>query len=646
MRKELRRSLFAAAIAGVALAGCGGGGGGGSPAPSPAPSPSPPPSPSPAPPPATAGNYFLLGRAGFSITPTANIPFVPNAPAGASAFGLVFADSTNPPAAFAVTTGAANQVEVGATTYDLASVSEYFPNGAGTATAWGTRYRVYAKANSAGTDASLYTVDLRKPTPLANPLPTQVSNGTVTSLQLCGATPPVAFDNYRSANLSWILFHALGPDGNCGTLDDKFVAVQLSTSSSMAASSLGQLEPIEPLYDTSGTITGLLAINHPRVCTTADPPPCTPGALTAPVPLEQVDATLAVVTKTFNTKLTGNGLNIAGVPTGDFLSLGVSSGNVWLYVDSANIYALDLTSGVTTPIPGFTLGTGDNIQSRAVFDGTTAYVGVNNNSAGGYVVQINTTTKTVTATQTPRDATALANLTLVGVTSSNLVYLLQDGSAIKSLVKAGLTGLAPLTSGLTATREVDGLMAAGGTSGPPTAFLVGDTVYFTVADSTAAAPFAKQAFYATFNSSGVPTTTAVASNVSAVLGIVLPSPVPTTGPVTNVGALVLTGGGNGATAGQAVFASSSVAASLYLYGSGGAQTNLVGTLSMTNPSSSSARVNPIYGVALDGGAVQTGMPAMLELFGTDGLGGNAEDIAIYSSDGATTPFAELSGFGQ
>jgi hypothetical protein len=633
MRKELRRSLFAAAFGSVTLAGCFGGNSSSSSTssgvPAPAPSPTPPPIPT------SAGSYYLIGLAGFFTNPQQQIPFAPSAPAGASPFGLIFADSTNPPTAFSVTTAAANQVAAGGTPYDLGSVSEYFPNGAGSATGWGTRYRLYAKANTGATDASLYAVDLRKsgttPATLAS---AQISSGTVVSLRLCGSPRPVVFDNYRSANLSWVVFHEVPPpggDNNCGTLDDNFVALQLSMSSSTAPKMLNQLEPIEALYDSNGTITGFLAINHPAVSN---------GAITAPVSLQKLDANVSNAT-TFSRTLTGTGLNIAGVPSGDFLSLGISSSGVWLYVDSSNIYAIDLSSGTTTQISGFTLGTGDNIQSRAVFDGTTAYVGVNNNTAGGYVVQIDTSGKTVVATQA-RDTAALANMTLVGVTSNNVVYLLNDGSAIKSIAKSGLTALASLKT-LTTGQKIDGPMLAGGTSGSPTAYLVGDTLYFTVADSSGATGyFAKQAFYTTFSGS-TPTTTAIAS-VSAVLGAVQPTSVPTTGPISNEGVLAVTGGANGVTAGQPVFASSTVAATIGLYGTAGTLLNPVGQFSMSNPAAGT-RVNPIYGVALDSGPVQAGMPAMLELFGTDGTGANASDIAIYASDASTT-FAQLSGFAQ
>ena len=642
MRKELRRTLFAAAFAGAALAGCGGGNS------TPSPTPSPSPSPSPAPPPASAGSYFLAARAGGSGTAASNnVPFSPTA-VGASKFELAYVDAANPPLAFDLTNGTTNQLEAPSLGYDLGTFSEYFPaSGGGTATSWGTRYQVYADIAPGGTGPGvLYALDLRKATAAA-PTVTQISSGTVTSLALCSSPGASLFDNYHAGNLSWIVFHALGPDTNCGTLDDKFVAVQMSMSSSTAALSLVQgtgasqlwIEPVEALYDTSGTITHFLAIAHPPVCSA---PPCTVGQPTIAVPLQQLDANFANPT-TFATKLVGTGLNGAG---GDFLSLGVS-GNVWLYVDGSGIYSVNLTTGMTSTAI-YTLMAGESVQGRAVFDGANAYVAIDS-MAGSYVKMINTSTNLVTATQAADVAST--QIALVGVTSNNLVYLSQSGSAIKSLAKSTLTGLTSLKT-LTGTQTIDSLMGSNGASGPPIAFLVGDTVFFTVADTSAtgATGFAKQAFFAAAGGAAN-SATPVAASVSAVLGVVAPATIPTSGPIAYTGALVMTGGGNTTPAsGQAVqpvFASSSpaVSASLGLYGASGALTNTIGTLSSTNVAFQTSFASPVTGVGLNSGPVQAVMPATLLLFGSDGTGASAQDIAIFASNGST-PFAELSGFIQ
>jgi hypothetical protein len=309
---------------------------------------------------------------------------------------------------------------------------------------------------------------------------------------------------------------------------------------------------------------------------------------------------------------------------------------------------VNLTTGMTSSAI-YTLMAGESVQGRAVFDGANAYVAIDS-MAGSYVKMINTTSNMATFTQTP-DATS-TQISLVGVTSSSLIYLSRNGSAVKSLLKSNLTGLITLNKALTATQTIDSLMGSNGVSGPPIAFLVGDTVFFTVADTSAtgATGFAKQAFFAA--AGGVANNaTAVAASVSAVLGVVAPATIPTSGSIAYTGALVMTGGGNTTPAtGQAVqpvFANSSpaVSASLGLYGASGALTNTIGTLSSTNVAFQTNFASPITGVGLNSGPVQAAMPATLLLFGSDGTGASAQDIAIFASNGST-PFAELSGFIQ
>jgi hypothetical protein len=585
------------------------------------------------------------------MTPS-NIPFATGG-VGASKLELAYIDSASPPLAVDFTNGqstaAALVMEAAGLGYDFGTFSEYFPaSGGGTATSWGTRYQVYADVAPGTGPGVLYALDLRKPTPLAAPKPAQISSGTVTSMQLCSSPAAALFDNYHAANSSWIVFHALGPDANCGTLDDKFVAVQISMSPTTAPLSLVQgtgssqlwIEPQEALYDTSGTITGFLAIAHPPVCSA---PPCTVGQPTTAVPLQQLDANFANP-KAFTTPLNGTGLTGAG---GEFVSLGVD-GNVWLYVDGNGIYALNWSTGVTSPVI-YTLMTGESVQSRAVFDGANAYVAIDS-AAGSYVKMINTSTNLVTATQAP-DATS-TQISLVGVTSSNLVYLSQNGSAIKSLAKSTLTLLTPLKTLTAGTQAIDALMGPAGASGLPVAFLVGDTVFFTVADTSATGTtgLSKQAFYVVFSGGTPGAATAVGSGVSAVLGVVAPATIPTSGAITYSGALVMTGGSNTTPAtGQPLFASTSpaIGATLGLYSASGMLMTTIGTLSQTNPGTSNPYTTGqgVTGVALNGGPVQAAMPQMLLLFGKDGTGNPAQDIALFSSDNSTV-FDQLSGFAQ
>lgn len=576
----------------------------------------------------------MMDRAGTgSPLGVQNIPFAAGNAASATTYGLLYADPANLPSAYNVTNYAANQLATAGataadTTYDLATINEY-TSGASGGTAWSNRFWIYAYAS--GSDAALYSVDLRQ-LGTATPAPVQLAGGTVKSLQLCKTNPPsTVLDDYASATNSWIVFHALGGDNNCGTLDDQFVAVNPVGG----AKTLGYLEPVDAAYDpTTGAITGYLAINHPP----APLPLVTP---TGPVHLQQLDLTLTAVS-TLPGNLVGYGFNANVTPSGDFLSLGVSSSKAWLYFDSNNVSVANLAASpvVITPLA---LSSGDSVSSRAIFDGNFAWVAVNHSGAA-YILQIDLTNPSAPAIhQSPTEA--VNGLTLVGVTPNYVVYALNDGSALKSLAKSALTPTVLWSKPSSSSETVDGPMAAAGTGGAPTAYLVGTTVYFTVADPAASgsAGFAKQAFYV--DASGSPAATPLSATVSAVLGLVAPSPVPTSGSVTYTGAIVLTGGVNATTPTLAAFAGPSISApaSLSLYGAGGALTNSIGTLPVNNPTGAT-RVNPVYGAALATGPVQAGGPATLRFFGTDASGAAAIDLAIFSSDGTSTPFTPISGF--
>ncbi len=650
MRKELRRSLFAAAIAGVALAGCGGGGGGGSPAPSPAPSPSPTPPP---PPPPSAGSYFLAGIAGGAASAGTPIPFAdlepPADPTGGgqapSLYGIQFVDPVNQPVPYDVGQGKV-QLAPGGTALPLATVSEYLVSGS-SITAWGTRYLVFASATS-NISGLLYAVDLRKSgTTPANPAPVQLSSATVAGAQLC-STAPVVFDNYAAAKLSWIQFRVLGNDHNCGTLDDKFAVFQLSMSSTTAPVSLGpinQVELVQAIYNASGTITGFVAINHPAT----DP---TTGFPIGPVTLQQYDATLLKPPTNFATPLAGTGHDVT---SGDFLSLGITSGNVWLYWDYNGIYSLNLGTGAISQIQALTGG--DRVDNGAVFDGANVYVPIDNtNGAGTWILQINEST--LAPTSGPRDTT-LATIRLVGETTGALVYFGTTAVApiVTNLLSAPKSNLTRnggmLNNLLSGNQTIDSLMGLGAAA-TPVAFLVGDTVYFTIADSSATSStgFAKQAFYVTMGSNGAPgPTNAVANSVSAVLGAVAPGSVPTSGTVTNVGALVVSMGANAlpafsGTTGGADFEIGSGGASptlvtsgsLDLFNASGAAGPHIGSLGTISPLTGNAvtlPASPVYWAALASGPVQAGMPAMLQLTGSAG-NSPAEDIAVITPDAALT----------
>lgn len=613
MSTDLRRSLFAAAFAGAALAGCGGGGNGTGTV-SGSPSPSPAPAPTPAPPPASAGSYFLAGHANTGF--------------GAGGAQIAFFDSpqaVNPYALWVVdpVAGASSAMpfEAEQTTLDIANASEWFPATGNMATAWGVRYRLFARHDGASGNDYLYKIDLRKSGAAGMPAGMQMSSAVVAG---SGAQPALCwfdrafFDNYRSADQSWIVFHAKGPDANCGSADDQFVGVRADYASTTAPMLLKQLQPVEAVYDGTGLITGFLAINHPAVNASNQP--------VSPVPLQQLNADFSVKTTYAQTLI---GIGVTG-NSGDFVSLGVSPLGVWLYRDSSDIWAVDVAAGTSSKL--FTLGAttpsvaGDTVPagSRAVFDSNAAYVAVVN-AAGSYVLQFNLSTKMLTAALA-NDASAGAGIDLVGVTSSNLVYVVANGSSIKSVSKSNVGNAAVTLYSAAANQSVQGpLGSPSGTA--PAVYLVGDQVYFTVGDSVTGARLA----YTGSGNSGTATALGAGSD-GAVLGTIAASTFSAAGPVVNAGALVLTGGVHSP---SQTFSG----AALSSYNSSGALGVAIGTLPVTTL--------PMPTVAIASAPLQAGMPGLIEMTGGSptNTGLPVDDLGQFDP-GAATSFARDTAFMQ
>lgn len=512
---------------------------------------------------------------------------------------------------------AATQFESQTSTLDIANVSEWFPDASGNATAWGIRYRVYAKGNN------LFAIDLRKSgSAPPTPMPSQLSSAAIQGLAATTNTPAQpalcffdyqVFDNYRSADQSWIVFHArstTSTTGNgCGSFDDEFLAVETSmgatneplvlTQTVSGQSMPNQLQPVEALYDKTGLITGFLAISHP-------PQPATPVAV---VQL----STSMTVTKTFTQNLAGMGLTGG---SGDFVSLGVSAAGIWLYKDPSGIWAVDVANNVSTLV--YMLKSGDVVHGRAVFDGavpTKAYISIDN-AAGSYVLQIDTSTK-MAATQPP-DTGATLGIELVGVSSANVVYVLTDRSAVKALSKATLSTSPFILFAASGTLSVDGPQGSSNATAP-VAYLVQDEVYFTAADGSNGNKLAYVA-----NAGATPGIAAVIGTGSgAVLGTIAGT-FATSGAIVNSGALV-------ATAGAFNTSLTFSGGTLSNYGPTGTQTTAIklGTLPTTSMSLAPLDVSTI--------PMQAGVPAMLEM--TGGLqtsGQPVNDVGLFTPNAAAS----------
>ena len=542
----------------------------------------------------------MAGHAGAGLSFSFNTVAFFDSPRAVDPYPVVVSDPL-------ASTPAVTQFEAGATTLDVANLSEWFPAG-GNATAWGIRYRVYARHISGNAD-NLYEIDLRKsggnpatPTPVQ--LSTAVIAGTGSQPALCWLGYQV-FDDYRSADQSWIVFHAPGTNAtNCGNAGDQFVAVEASmgptaaplvlTTAVSGQSVPNQLQPVEALYDSTGLITGFLAISHPPVNASNQP--------TTRVPLVQLDARM-VVASTLTQTLTGTGVTGG---SGDFISLGVSAGGIWLYKDSSDVWAVDIANNASTRV--YTIASGDIVHGRAVFDGSTAaYVAINNVATGAYVLQIDLSSKAHTVQ--PPDAAATGGIDLAGVTSANVVYLFSDRTAIKALRKASLSQTPAVLFAASGTLTVDGpLGSPNGT--PPVAYLVQDEVYFTVADLGNGNKLA----YAAGAGSTPTTAAAIGAGSGAVLGTVAGT-FATSGAPVNSGALVVTGG---ALSTSLTFSAGALAS----YGPTGtlAAPIALGTLPTTTLALAPLDVSTI--------PMQAGMPSVLEMTGSN-AGQPVNDVGLF-----------------
>jgi hypothetical protein len=574
MQRQLRRPLLlaVAALAGIVADGCGGsantaggggGGGGGGFG-------------------TNAGAYFVSGRANRSTTNNTIQFFGQSAGLGSPADGydLVAADSSG---------NASPVIAAGGSWLNLATVSEWTA-ASGTATAWATRFRVYA-----GTDSLLHVVDLGAPSgsSVAKVAATQLS--TASTSIICPAESPYVVDDYALASRSWVVFRINGPDDNCGTPDDRFEAIRLNAAPTDAPTALTQsstsvsggtdfVQPVETLRDGTGKVTGVLELVHPPVSNTN-------GLIVplAPPTLQLADANLANP-KRIGSQIAGLGLSAGG--SGDFRSLGVARGsNVWLYADTTVIMAIVNPAGLpTSSVTVYTPLQGDVLQQSVVFDpdGTTAYLAFSNLTTGSYIVKVDTTVASPAGVQIVADATTTSAINVIGATSTNVIYAMADGSALKAAPKSGTSSTAPTV--------IAALASPLALSGTWQVAIVGDTVYYTV-DGTST-PLS-QAYSAAAGTSSI-TSTAIGSG-SAVLGAALASPVSTVAPAANASAIIATGL-------QATSGTLLEGATISGYGSTGASAVTYGSLAaVANGYDSST--------TLSDGPLQTGLPAFIELSG-------------------------------
>jgi len=435
------------------------------------------------------GPFYISGKANVAGASSGQIGFFSGA--AADSFDLVVVDPSGT---------SVNRVAAAGTWAPMATVSQWTTvSGSGLASKWGPRYLIYAQlaTPSASSNAPLFVLDLARTS--TSKLPTAgtlFSTATTVTSALCssGQGSGLVLNDYVTPPNSWVTLRVAGADNSCDTLDNQTVAIPLTAGPSTAPLALGLSEPVEAIHDTNGALTGAIELVHilPSDVGTKSPT------------LQRTDAKLSVVGPIGTSQAmqgTGNTSAVAGAADFQSLGMAVASG-VWLYRDALAVRAISLASPATTSLV-FTLGTStsgpsDVLQTgKALFDsdGATAYVAVNNASGASRIVRINTSAVAPTATTVVTE-TAATSIQLVGLTASTgyLVYAVAGQPGIKATPKSASNSTSPLSVvSLNASQQLDTV--------PPA--VVGESVYYTLDDSSGGATAPRQVYSATFSSGGV-----------------------------------------------------------------------------------------------------------------------------------------------
>ncbi len=187
-----------------------------------------------------AANYWLRGDAGVAQTATLNFA---NGARQASPYNLTLVDPANVPATVVA--------EAGGSWLLLASSSDARANPQNSGDS-SERFVVYARGTR------LWRLDLLAGS--GTPTPAQVSNASLGDL-CASATPGVVSEGYfadiADAGSSVMQYRVPGTDAQCGTADDRFVAIRVNAASTAAPVDVPRL--LVALTDSTGAISGYLA---------------------------------------------------------------------------------------------------------------------------------------------------------------------------------------------------------------------------------------------------------------------------------------------------------------------------------------------------------------------------------------------------
>lgn len=250
------------------------------------------------------------------------------------------------------------------------------------------------------------------------PTPQRVS--TLTPAELCGASglPMLPFlidgNDWKDATRGWLFMRAPGSDQVCNSPDDTFRAVRMNMSDTTVALTIG--EPLAQIRGADGSFAGLVVRNGNQV--------------------QQLNADL------------GGPVNLFTVDPVSFVNAGNVFGSappgLWLFVDSATLYGVNLTSPGTR-VPLTTLAAGETVMSHLAADGASAYVAINTATAGRVLrVAANLSVTTVTTLDAPATNLVLSSTRVVlsvSSTPARVVAALKTGSTMQTIHTASIGDL-------------------------------------------------------------------------------------------------------------------------------------------------------------------------------------------------------------
>ena len=432
--------VAAAATLAVGAAACGGGGGGGgpvptpAPAPAPVPTPTPAPTPSPTPPPSGAAGHYLVAEAKLPVA-TGSTPFADQTNTGMG--GDLVAVNGAAPTQKSVLEAAGSWYSF--PTKNIGVVLQGTVNQlTGSISGLHQRYTTYVKNNR------LMKID--QDTTSGFPVPTQWSTLAVANICFGSYLFYNVATDFADPTKSYVFFTSPNASGACSAIgtdlrpDATYRALRMDMGPNDPPLTIA--DPLAAIRNFSGAITGFIVRNGAKV--------------------QRTDANFA------------NAVDLFDAPVG-MISVGVFGGaapGVWVYTDSSDLFAVDLSNPGAPTALGLPVDFAVTTHQAAVADGAAMYVAFGRNLFR--INQDRTAFQLATAGEAIQEVST-TQTHVIFKTNSTLGSVLKSGGAIASLA----TGLGVLDTFPSIDRNGSLDPSTGSSSFWLRSFLVGgENVYY------------------------------------------------------------------------------------------------------------------------------------------------------------------------